>query len=80
MPGIEVAKPKGAFYIFPNIKALKKTPEELAAYLLDHAQVAVVPGTSLGEYGDEFIRISYSNSYENLKTAMERMKEAIRSL
>jgi aspartate/methionine/tyrosine aminotransferase len=80
MPGIEVAKPKGAFYIFPNIKALKKTPEELAAYLLDHAQVAVVPGTSLGEYGDEFIRISYANSYENLKTAMERMKEAIRSL
>jgi aspartate/methionine/tyrosine aminotransferase len=80
IPGIEVVKPKGAFYIFPNIKALKKTPEELAAYLLDHAQVAVVPGTSLGEYGGEFIRISYANSYENLKTAMERMKEAIRSL
>jgi len=80
MPGIQVLKPRGAFYVFPNIKALKKTPEELAAYLLDNAQVAVVPGTSLGEYGGEFIRISYANSYDNLKTAMERMKEAIRRL
>jgi len=74
MPGIEVVKPMGAFYIFPNIRALGRTPEELTEYLLDKAQVAIVPGTTLGEYGKDFIRISYANSYENLKLAMERMK------
>lgn len=77
MSGIKVVKPRGAFYIFPNIKASGKTPEELTGYLLDQAQIAVVPGTTLGEYGGNFIRISYANSYENLKIAMERMKKAL---
>jgi aminotransferase len=77
MPGIQVVKPKGAFYILPNIKVFGKTPEELTAYLLDRAQIAVLPGTTLGEYGRDFIRISYANSYDNLKIAMERMKKAL---
>jgi aspartate/methionine/tyrosine aminotransferase len=77
MPGIEVVKPKGAFYIFPNIKALGKTPDELTEYLLEKARIAVVPGTTLGEYGKNYIRISYANSYENLEIAMERMKKAL---
>ena len=80
MPGIEVVKPMGAFYIFPNIRAFGKTPEELTAYLLDEARIAVVPGTTLGEYGKDFIRISYANSYEKLKLAMERMKGALEGI
>jgi len=80
MPGIEVVKPMGAFYIFPNIRALGKSPEELTDYLLDKARVAVVPGTTLGEYGKDFIRISYANSYENLKVAMEGMKKALEKI
>jgi aminotransferase len=80
MPGIEVVKPKGAFYIFPNIKALGKTPDELTDYLLEKARVAIVPGTTLGVYGKDYIRISYANSYENLKIAMERMKKALEEI
>ena len=78
--GVEVVKPKGAFYFLPNIRALGKNPEALTEYLLDRARIAVVPGTTLGEYGKDFIRISYANSYENLKTAMERMKEALEEI
>lgn len=77
MPRIRVVKPEGAFYIFPNIKAFGKTSEEVAAYLLDQAKVAVVPGSTLGDYGREFIRISYANSFENLKIAMERIEKAL---
>jgi aspartate/methionine/tyrosine aminotransferase len=77
MPGIGVVKPLGAFYIFPNIKELGKTAEELARYLLEEARIAVVPGTVLGKFGNDFIRISYANSYENLEIAMTRMEEAI---
>lgn len=80
MPGIHVIKPKGAFYIFPNIKELGKTPEELTQYLLEEAQIAVVPGTTMGEFGNDFIRISYANSYENIEIAMERMKKVIKKL
>ena len=77
MPGINVVKPLGAFYIFPNIKETGKTPMELTQYLIDKAKIAVVPGTVFGDFGNDFIRISYANSYENLKMAMERMKEAL---
>ena len=77
MPGVRVVKPMGAFYIFPNISAFGKTPEEMTDYLLDKAKIAIVPGTTMGKYGKDFIRISYANSYENLKLAMERMKKAI---
>jgi aspartate/methionine/tyrosine aminotransferase len=72
-----VVKPLGAFYMFPNIKGLGKTAEELARYLLEEARIAVVPGTVLGKFGNDFIRISYANSYENLEIAMARMEEAI---
>jgi aminotransferase len=77
MPGIDVVEPKGAFYIFPNIKDLGKSAEELSWYLLDEAKIAVVPGTVLGEFGTDYIRISYANSYENLEKAMERMRAAL---
>ncbi len=80
MPGVKVVKPKGAFYFFPNIKGLKKDPEELTQYLLDEAQVAVVPGTTLGEFGKDFIRISYANSYEHLEIGMEKMRKALRRI
>ncbi len=80
MPGIEVVEPRGAFYIFPNIKALGKSAEELSSYLLDEAKIAVVPGTVLGEFGTDYIRISYANSYENLEKAMERMRTALMKL
>jgi aspartate/methionine/tyrosine aminotransferase len=80
MSGIEVVEPKGAFYIFPNIKALGKPAEELSWYLLDEAKIAVVPGTVLGDYGADYIRISYANSYENLEKAMTRMEAALKKL
>ncbi len=80
MPGVRVSKPMGAFYIFPDIRDLGMTPLALTEHLLDHAKIAVVPGTALGDYGNDFIRISYANSYENLEEAMERMKKALEQL
>ncbi len=80
MPGIGVVEPKGAFYIFPKIEALGKSAEELSSYLLDEAKIAVVPGTVLGDFGTDHIRISYANSYENLEIAMDRMRAALRKI
>jgi aspartate/methionine/tyrosine aminotransferase len=80
MPGIEVVEPKGAFYVFPNIKAVGKSAEELSWYLLDEAKIAMVPGTVLGDFGADYVRISYANSYENLKKAMDRMRAALQKI
>jgi aspartate/methionine/tyrosine aminotransferase len=80
MPGIEVVEPKGAFYVFPNIKAVGKSAEELSWYLLDEAKIAIVPGTVLGDFGADYVRISYANSYENLKKAMDRMRVALQKI
>ena len=80
MPGVRVVKPLGAFYLFPNIKETGKTSVELTQYLIEKAKIAVVPGSVFGEFGDEFIRISYANSYENLERAMENMREALKKI
>jgi aspartate/methionine/tyrosine aminotransferase len=80
MPGVTTLKPKGAFYIFPNIKAAGKSSEALTKYLLEEAKIAVVPGSVFGKYGEGYIRISYANSYENLEIAMSNMKLALENL
>jgi aspartate/methionine/tyrosine aminotransferase len=80
MPGIDVVKPLGAFYIFPSIKETGKTPDEMTLYLIEEAKIAVVPGSVFGDYGNESIRISYANSYENLEKAMESMHAALKKL
>ncbi len=80
MPGIQVAKPAGTFYIFPSIKATGKSSQEMAEYLLDEAKIAVVPGHVFGDYGEGYIRLSYANSYENLEKAMVNMNKALKKL
>ena len=80
MPGIQVAKPAGTFYIFPSIKKTGKSSQEMAEYLLDEAKIAVVPGHVFGDYGEGYIRLSYANSYENLEKAMANMNKALNKL
>jgi len=87
IPNVVCPKPEGAFYVFPNIAAylnrtaggvVLKTGDDLAAYLIDSAHVAVVGGTDFG-YPDH-IRISYANSMENLERGLDRIDAALRKL
>ena len=75
--GITCKKPKGAFYVFPNIKGTGMNSEELSDYLLNEAGVAVLPGTSFGKYGEGYLRLSFANSIENIKMALDKIAEAI---
>ncbi|MEM3566572.1 MAG: pyridoxal phosphate-dependent aminotransferase [Candidatus Bathyarchaeia archaeon] len=78
--GITCKKPKGAFYVFPNIKGTGKKSKELSDYLLNEAGVAVLPGTSFGKYGEGYLRISFANSVENIKKALDRISKAVEKL
>ena len=80
IPGITCFKSQGAFYAFPNIKAFKKSSEELAEYLLEEAGVALLPGTAFGKYGEGYLRISYSTRMEKLEEALDRMRKTLRNV
>lgn len=73
IPGIQVGKPQGAFYVFPNIRAFGLSSNEMANRLLDEVGVAVLPGTAFGKNGEGFIRLAYANSLENIGQALDRM-------
>lgn len=76
IPGLRCNKPEGAFYAFPNITDTGLDSRAYADYLLHEADVAVLPGTSFGEYGEGYIRVSFANSAENLTEAMHRIEKA----
>lgn len=80
IPGFSCNRPAGAFYAFPNITGTGMNSRAYADYLLTEADVAVLPGTSFGAYGEGYIRISFANSAENLREALRRIEEANRRL
>ncbi|HOE12562.1 MAG TPA: aminotransferase class I/II-fold pyridoxal phosphate-dependent enzyme [bacterium] len=75
--GLPTVEPKGAFYVFPDIRGTGLTSEEFALGLLKEEKVAVVPGTAFGECGEGHIRCSYASSMEALRKAMERIKSFV---
>ena len=72
--GLTCFEPRGAFYAFPNIQLSGMNDEEFCETLLREEQVAVVPGSAFGASGAGFVRASYTNSYENIELALERMQ------
>jgi aspartate aminotransferase len=67
--------PEGAFYMFLNFKDMAS--KELSEKLLEEKLIATVPGEDFGV--DKYIRISYATSIENLKKAVERIKEFVKN-
>jgi len=77
IPGFKCLKPKGGFYVFPNIKGTGKSSDELETILLNEANVAVLSGLAFGEYGEGYLRFSYANSVENIEKALEWIKQTV---
>ena len=87
IPGINCRTPQGAFYVFPNVAPLYgrsyqgkkiKDSADLVAYLLDEANVAVVPGADFG--AENYIRLSYATSLELIEEGVRRMATAVAKL
>ncbi|GLI08387.1 aminotransferase [Paenibacillus tyrfis] len=72
--GFELAKPEGAFYLFPSIERFGLSSMDFAMKLLDEQRVAVVPGDAFSTLGEGYIRLSYAYSMDVLERAMERLK------
>lgn len=85
IPGVQCPTPKGAFYVYPDVRELLgkqirgqkiETSLDLAAAVLEHAEVAVVPGEAFGTPG--YFRLSYALGDDDLKTGVERMGALLR--
>lgn len=78
--GLEVEKPKGAFYIYPNISKFGLSSEEFCKKLLSEGGVACVPGDAFGKGGEGYLRISYCYSMNELERAMDALEKFIDKL
>ncbi len=77
IPGVSCVRPQGAFYLFPNVRSYGVTSEAMADYLLQHAGVAVVPGSAFGAEGEGHIRISYCTELERVIEGGTRIGKAL---
>lgn len=73
--GVTCKTPGGAFYVFPNIKGCGVGSQALADGLLNEAGVAVLSGTSFGDRGEGYLRLSFANSVDNIQKATQRMSD-----
>ncbi|MBE9546374.1 MAG: pyridoxal phosphate-dependent aminotransferase [Proteobacteria bacterium] len=87
IPGVNCMNPKGAFYVFPDVSSLYgmscdgrkiSSSTSLAEYLLDEANVAVVPGVAFGN--DDHIRLSYAMSMKDIEEGLQRIDDAVTKL
>jgi hypothetical protein len=78
IPGLKIAEPLGAFYLFPNISAFSPNSSEVADYLLSEHGIATVAGSVFGSAGEGHIRIAYSCSTDECARGVDRLAEAWR--
>ena len=78
--GISTNRPKGAFYLFPNIKNTNLTSTEFCNKLLDEKKVVCVPGCAFGKAGEGYIRVSYSGEKHSVIEAVERIRSFCENL
>ncbi|MFH0826871.1 MAG: aminotransferase class I/II-fold pyridoxal phosphate-dependent enzyme [Candidatus Omnitrophota bacterium] len=76
--GLDCGRPEGAFYVFPSIKKTGMKALDFAEKLLKEEKVALVPGTAFGNSYDDYVRISYAASFENIKEALQRLERFLK--
>jgi len=77
LPGISCVSPGGAFYTFPNVSGTGMDSATFSDWALQEAGVACLSGASFGDYGEDYVRLSYANSLENIQLALDRLGEAL---
>ena len=78
--GITCVQPRGAFYVFPSVKALGIPSKRIQEHLLDRAGVAALPGTAFGRYGEGYLRFSYANSVQAIRAALDAVAAVLPEL
>ncbi len=78
--GLKTILPRGAFYVFPDIRSTGLSSDEFCLRLLDEHGVACVPGSAFGASGEGFVRMSYATAFEQIQLAVSRIASFVSSL
>lgn len=78
IPGVACPRPGGAFYAFPDVRAVTRDTVGLADRLLRDHRVVVSPGEAFGPGSGGFLRLSYAASDADLDEGLRRLDEGIR--
>jgi aspartate aminotransferase len=73
--GLTCVMPAGAFYAFPDVSKINSDSRAAADFLLDHANVATVPGVVFGPHGEGHLRFSFSTSIETIEAGLESLRK-----
>jgi len=73
-------EPQGAFYVFCDARKFTTNSFHFAFDVLEKAHVGITPGIDFGTGGEGFVRFSYANSLENIRTGMDRLEEYLQIL
>jgi len=77
IPNISCLRPEGALYVFPNITRTRMTSQQFCEFALERANIALLPGTCFGDYGEGHIRICYARKETMIVEAMDKLKRAL---
>ncbi|HZZ65260.1 MAG TPA: pyridoxal phosphate-dependent aminotransferase [Candidatus Baltobacteraceae bacterium] len=77
IPGISCTMPEGAFYAFPNVKAVTQDDKALAAFLLQEGGVACLGGSGFGFAGKGYLRFSYAASIDDIDYALTQIRDCL---
>ena len=80
IPGVNCPEPEGAFYAFPSIKGTGLTRAEFEDRAMNQAGVALLSGSAFGEFGEGYVRLSYANSQDNIKQAIDKLDKMVRAI
>lgn len=79
MEGFHLDLPKGAFYVFANIRDFGTTSEKFAEKIAQKARVITVSGSAFGKHGEGYVRLSYATAYGQLEEALNRVEKAAKT-
>ena len=78
--GLSCFEPKGAFYVFPDIRSTGLSSDEFCERFLREQRVAVIPGSAFGPGGEGFVRACYAASMKDIAEAVRRMEIFLKHL
>jgi aminotransferase len=76
--GLPTFEPRGAFYVFPDIRPTGLSSEDFAERLLTEEHVAVIPGDAFGASGAGFVRACYATSMAQIEEALTRIERFVK--
>ncbi len=80
IPGLHCIQPGGAFYLYFNISGTGLTSRDFVYRLLEQEKVALAPGSAFGQGQENYVRLSYANSRENIQEGLRRMARFVSRL